>query len=44
MSATVLDGKHLAAQTETELLARVERLKADSGGKTPILATILVAL
>ena len=42
MSVTVLDGKALAAQTEEELLARVERLKAQSGGKTPILATILV--
>ena len=42
MSALVLDGKSLAAQTETELLARVEQLKEKSGGKTPILATILV--
>jgi methylenetetrahydrofolate dehydrogenase (NADP+)/methenyltetrahydrofolate cyclohydrolase len=42
MSALVLDGKSLAAQTESELLARVEQLKAKSGGKTPILATILV--
>ena len=42
MSALVLDGKALAAQTEAELLARVEQLKAKSGGKTPILATILV--
>ncbi len=42
MSALVLDGKALAAKTEAELLARVERLKAKSGGKTPILATILV--
>jgi len=42
MSALVLDGKTLAAQSEAELLARVERLKAKSGGKTPILATILV--
>ena len=42
MSVTVLDGKALAAQTEEELLARVERLKAQSDGKTPILATILV--
>ena len=42
MSALVLDGKSLAAQTEAELLARVERLKVNSGGKTPILATILV--
>ena len=42
MSAQVLDGKSLAAQTEAELLARVEQLKEKSGGKTPILATILV--
>ena len=42
MSALVLDGKSLAAQTEAELLTRVEQLKAKSGGKTPILATILV--
>jgi methylenetetrahydrofolate dehydrogenase (NADP+)/methenyltetrahydrofolate cyclohydrolase len=42
MSALVLDGKSLAAKTEAELLARVERLKEKSGGKTPILATILV--
>ncbi len=42
MSAQVLDGKTLAAQTEAELLARVEQLKEKSGGQTPILATILV--
>lgn len=42
MSAIVLDGKTLAARAEAELLARVERLKERSGGKTPILATILV--
>jgi methylenetetrahydrofolate dehydrogenase (NADP+)/methenyltetrahydrofolate cyclohydrolase len=42
MSALVLDGKTLAAQTEAEMLERVEQLKAGSGGKTPILATILV--
>jgi methylenetetrahydrofolate dehydrogenase (NADP+)/methenyltetrahydrofolate cyclohydrolase len=42
MSAIVLDGKALAAQTETELHSRVERLKANSGGRIPILATILV--
>lgn len=42
MPALVLDGKSLAAQTEAELLARVERLRDKSGGKTPILATILV--
>ena len=42
MSALVLDGKALAATTEAELLRRVEGLKEKSGGKTPILATILV--
>ncbi len=42
MSALVLDGKALAAATEEALLARVAQLKEKSGGKTPILATILV--
>jgi len=42
MSALILDGKVVAKQTESELLARVEKLKAKSDGKTPILATILV--
>lgn len=42
MSATVLDGKELAARTELELQERVEKLKQRSGGKPPILATILV--
>ncbi len=42
MSALLLDGKSLAAQSEADLLARVDRLKAGSGGRTPILATILV--
>ncbi len=42
MTATVLDGKEVAQQTEAELLQRVTALKAKSGGKTPILATILV--
>ena len=42
MSAIILDGKAVAAQTEAELLARVELLKEKSGGKTPILATLLV--
>ena len=42
MSALVLDGKSLAAQTEADLLQRVERLKEKSGGRAPILATILV--
>ena len=42
MPALVLDGKALAAQSEAELSVRVERLKQKSGGRTPILATILV--
>lgn len=42
MSATLLDGKALAAQCEQQLSERVSRLRAHSGGKTPILATILV--
>ncbi len=42
MTALVLDGKALAAKSEAELQERVARLKEKSGGKTPILATILV--
>jgi methylenetetrahydrofolate dehydrogenase (NADP+) / methenyltetrahydrofolate cyclohydrolase len=42
MAALVLDGKALAEKTEQELAERVSRLKAQSGGQTPILATILV--
>ncbi len=42
MSALVLDGKALAAETEAQLGERVARLREKSGGKTPILATILV--
>ncbi|MEM0952534.1 MAG: bifunctional methylenetetrahydrofolate dehydrogenase/methenyltetrahydrofolate cyclohydrolase FolD [Pseudomonadota bacterium] len=42
MSAMVLDGKTLAANTEQELAARVAIIKERSGGETPILATILV--
>ena len=42
MSALVLDGKALAAQWEQQLSERVAALKEKSGGKTPILATILV--
>ncbi len=38
----VLDGKALAKQTEEELLVRVENMKAKAGGRSPILATILV--
>ena len=42
MTALVLDGKAVAAQWEDELRSRVERLKEKSGGRTPVLATILV--
>ena len=42
MGATVLDGKHVAALTEAELTERVSALKQKSGGRTPVLATILV--
>jgi len=42
MSGMVLDGKSLAKQMETELAERVQKIKDKSGGKTPILATILV--
>ncbi len=42
MTALLLDGKAVAQQTEQELSERVARLKANSGGHTPILATILV--
>jgi len=42
MGATVLDGKHVAALTEAELTERESALKQKSGGRTPVLATILV--
>lgn len=42
MAALVLDGKALAQKTEQALAERVAHLKERSGGKTPILATILV--
>ncbi|MEM1152538.1 MAG: bifunctional methylenetetrahydrofolate dehydrogenase/methenyltetrahydrofolate cyclohydrolase FolD [Pseudomonadota bacterium] len=42
MSALVLDGKTLAADTEAALLKRVEQLKTRSANTPPILATILV--
>lgn len=42
MPALILDGKALASQTEDQMRERVLRLKEKSGGKTPILATILV--
>ncbi|MBL7248946.1 bifunctional methylenetetrahydrofolate dehydrogenase/methenyltetrahydrofolate cyclohydrolase FolD [Alloalcanivorax sp. C16-2] len=42
MSAQILDGKALAQHFEDEMRGRVEALKAKAGGRTPILATILV--
>ncbi len=42
MSASVLDGKSLAAEYEEKLSQRVATLKEKSNGQTPILATILV--
>jgi methylenetetrahydrofolate dehydrogenase (NADP+)/methenyltetrahydrofolate cyclohydrolase len=42
MSAIVLDGKSLSIQMEADLAIRVEKLKAASQGRTPILATLLV--
>lgn len=42
MSALVLDGKSLAAAEEQVLAARVEHIQQASGGRVPILATLLV--
>jgi methylenetetrahydrofolate dehydrogenase (NADP+)/methenyltetrahydrofolate cyclohydrolase len=42
MACIVLDGKALAQQMEHELSVRVQRIKDQSHGRTPILATILV--
>lgn len=42
MTAQILDGKHVAELTEAGLAQRVEALKDRSGGRTPVLATILV--
>jgi len=42
MSALVLDGRTLAAKWETEIAQRVAALKNKSGGRSPVLATILV--
>jgi methylenetetrahydrofolate dehydrogenase (NADP+)/methenyltetrahydrofolate cyclohydrolase len=42
MAGRVLDGKALSKQLEQELTERVEKLKEKNGGRTPILATILV--
>jgi methylenetetrahydrofolate dehydrogenase (NADP+)/methenyltetrahydrofolate cyclohydrolase len=38
----ILDGKSLAASMERDIASRVDRLKSANGGRTPILATILV--
>ena len=42
MTAQILDGKHVAQLTEASLAERVAALKVQSGGRTPVLATILV--
>lgn len=42
MSALVLEGKELARRFEADMQARVEHLREHSGGRYPILATILV--
>ena len=42
MTAVVLDGKALSKEIEASLAERVAKVKERSGGRTPILATILV--
>ena len=42
MSGTILDGKALSQQIETDLSRRVAALRDRGGGRPPILATILV--
>jgi methylenetetrahydrofolate dehydrogenase (NADP+) / methenyltetrahydrofolate cyclohydrolase len=42
MAGMILDGKSLSQSIETELAARVARLREKAGGRAPILATILV--
>jgi methylenetetrahydrofolate dehydrogenase (NADP+)/methenyltetrahydrofolate cyclohydrolase len=42
MTGLVLDGKALAKQIEGELAARVQAILTRTGGKPPVLATILV--
>lgn len=42
MTALLLDGKYVAQLTETNLTERVAALKAKTGNRTPVLATILV--
>lgn len=41
-STVILDGKALAASSESEFAARITQLKSVNGNQTPILATILV--
>ena len=42
MTATILDGKHVAQLTEAALAERVSNIKSHSDGRTPVLATIFV--
>ena len=42
MTATILDGKHVAQLTEAARAERVTSIKSRSDGRTPVLATILV--
>src|SRR5690349_21016273 len=42
MPAIVLNGKSLAERIEAQLRERVDHVKRNNGGQTPILATILV--
>jgi methylenetetrahydrofolate dehydrogenase (NADP+)/methenyltetrahydrofolate cyclohydrolase len=42
MAGRVLDGKALAKQIEEELVLRVEKIKAQTNGRPPVLAAILV--
>ncbi len=42
MKPLILDGKTLASASEGEITKRVKKLIEDSGGKKPVLATILV--
>ncbi len=42
MKPLILDGKTLASASEGEITKRVKRLIEESGGKKPVLATILV--
>jgi methylenetetrahydrofolate dehydrogenase (NADP+)/methenyltetrahydrofolate cyclohydrolase len=42
MSGIILDGKTLSQQIESELKLRIQQIIQKSGGKVPILATILV--